>query len=104
MFGQDAVRLAAIRPAFPLNIPENTNPEATIKCWPNPAVDQLFWNLPSEAEPGNTVQLFDLQGRKLLQTYLHEKHLSLYSLKPGFYLIQFNTPSPQIMKVLVNAY
>lgn len=84
-FGGEKVR----RPYIPVLV-ENTDmgidqveKDVQVKVWPNPTTDILQITSTSEIQK---IQVFDLQGRKVLEGF--EKELNVENLLPGNYLLR----------------
>ncbi len=70
--------------------------EAQVKIWPNPTVDVLQITSTAEIQK---VQVFDLQGRKVLEG--NQKELNVENLSSGNYLLQIKSDQNIITKQLI---
>ena len=65
-------------------------PERKISVYPNPASDHIVFDLTHASESAN-VELFDLQGKKVLEQKLSEsKQISVNNLRKGLYMYRLN--------------
>jgi len=68
-----------------------------VKVYPNPFVSELF--IDAENLPANAVaNLYDLNGRKLMNIRLDGQSVNLSHLKSGVYILQVESKSLRIVK------
>ena len=85
----DALSVRLLEPNCPtLGISDSYESQKTLKIYPNPVKDQLFYisNTPFE-----TIQITDMQGRKIFKSKFVENrnYIDTSKLTDGFYIITF---------------
>ena len=59
--------------------------EAGIKVFPNPATDFIAFDMDNSSATA-TIEMFDLQGRKVLYQVVNDKNISVSHLAKGLYM------------------
>ena len=74
-----------------------------ISVFPNPTTGIVYLGTPSNAKLDSRVAVFDLLGRRVLETNWKENKINLVGLDHGYYIIRFQVDNEvRLMKVLHN--
>ncbi|CAN5297400.1 hypothetical protein BH09BAC1_BH09BAC1_08370 [soil metagenome] len=81
LFGKDVPLVGIIEPMKP-------TAENRIKVYPNPVIDQLYLEVPSNEYQAFTVQVFDISGKLMLEQRQSNNSIATSSLQAGMYLVK----------------
>lgn len=70
------------------------------RFYPNPVTNSKLY-ITSTADKPKEIEIFNLLGRLVLQTILHEKELNVSNLSPGVYIIKVREEEATITRKLV---
>lgn len=81
----------------PTHLPDDQHSTSNIMVYPVPVKDLLYVNAPT-LNPDTPVLVYDLAGRKLITTRLHQSPLNVSHLNKGVYLVVIDGQAHKVIK------
>lgn len=81
--------------------PNNPSVIEGLNLYPNPVNSSRIVNISTKNDSDKEIIIFDLLGKKVLQTHLSTKELNVSSLMPGVYIIKINEDNASATRKLI---